>query len=50
LSSHTFAAHALVVTGAKLAYNRFRWIGQDGLLGADIRPRHSRKHIGLVAR
>jgi hypothetical protein len=43
LPSGKFATNALVLACAVLAYNILRWIGQNGLLGADAPPRHRAK-------
>jgi hypothetical protein len=43
LPSGKFATNALVLACAALAYNILRWIGQNGLLGADAPPRHRAK-------
>ena len=45
--SGKFATNALVLTCAQLAYNLLRWIGQEGLLGADAPPRHRAKRRRL---
>jgi len=47
LPSGKFATNALVLTCAQLAYNLLRWIGQEGLLGADAPPRHRAKRRRL---
>ena len=41
--AQTSATNALVLACAVLAYNNLRWIGQNGLLGADAPPRHRAK-------
>lgn len=43
LPSGKFATNALILTCAQLAYNILRWLGQNGLLGADAPPRHRAK-------
>ena len=45
--SGKFATNALVLTCAQLAYNLLRWLGQQGLLGADAPPRHKAKRRRL---
>ena len=47
LPSGKFATNALVLACAVLAYNILRWIGQNGLLGADAPPRHPAKRRRL---
>ena len=43
LPSGKFATNALILAAAQLAYNILRWIGQNGLLGADAPLRHRAK-------
>ena len=43
LPSGKFATYALILACAVLAYNILRWIGHNGLLGADAPPRHRAK-------
>jgi hypothetical protein len=47
LPSGKFATNALVLACAQLAYNILRWLGQQGLLGADAPPRHRAKRRRL---
>jgi hypothetical protein len=47
LPSGKFATNALVLACAVLAYNILRWLGQNGLLGADAPPRHRAKRRRL---
>ena len=47
LPSGKFATNALILACAQLAYNILRWIGQNGLLGADAPPRHRGKRRRL---
>lgn len=47
LPSGKFATNALVLACATVAYNMLRWIGQNGLLGADAPPRHRAKRRRL---